>query len=74
MKIQALIIVSLVFLVGCKCNKTASSKMVNTTIESVLIAKGNLYGSGEEGIEAQNLVVSNQEDWDEVMKQNECCK
>lgn len=64
---QALIIVSLVFLVSCKCNKSTSSKMENTNIESVLIAKGNLYGSGEEGITAQNLIITNQEDWDALL-------
>ncbi|MEN8886347.1 MAG: hypothetical protein ABF246_08145 [Winogradskyella sp.] len=43
--------------------KTSKSE----TIQSTLIAKGNLYGSGAEGINAQNIVVSNQNDWDALI-------
>ncbi len=67
MKKQTLIILSLVFVVSCKCNKTNqnTAKMANT--EFVLIAKGNLYGSGEENIAKQNIVIENQSDWEDLM-------
>lgn len=66
MKIKTLIVLSLIVVFGCKCHKT-NSKMTNTA--SVLIAKGNLYGSGEEDIPKQNLVIQNQSDWDNLMAQ-----
>ena len=37
------------------------------TIESNIMSQGNLYGSGEEGIVEQNLIITNQSDWDDVM-------
>ena len=43
--------------------------MLFRTSESSLIAKGNLYGSGAEGIVAQNLIISNQNDWDNLIEQ-----
>lgn len=69
MKIQTLIILSLVFVVSCKCNKTATEMGKMANIESTLIAKGNLYGSGDEGITKQNLVIDNQSDWEALMAQ-----
>jgi len=44
-----------------------NAKMVNA--ESVLIAKGNLYGSGEEGLTKQNRVIDNQNDWKDLIAQ-----
>lgn len=73
MKIQILIILALIFVVSCKCHKSNSSmandnaKMGETT--SILIAKGNLYGSGEEGFTKQNMVIESQSDWEELMTQ-----
>lgn len=61
---------------GCKTNiektntktpKTEHTKMETT--EPKVIAKGNLYGSGEEGIIKQNLIVTNQADWDTLIAQ-----
>ncbi|GGW58806.1 hypothetical protein DFQ11_101964 [Winogradskyella epiphytica] len=66
MKLQALIILSLLFVFSCKTSKNAA-KMANT--DSVLIAKGNLYGSGSEGIEKQNTIIDNQSDWENLMAQ-----
>lgn len=63
MKIQALIILSLVFVMSCKSKKNTTSKMANENITSVLIAKGNLYGDGAEGLTKQNMVITNQNDW-----------
>ena len=41
--------------------------MVN--IEPILIAKDNLYGNGGEGISEQNLVISDQNTWIELISQ-----
>ena len=38
-------------------------------VESTLIAKGNLFGNGEEGISQQNLVISDQNTWSNLMVQ-----
>lgn len=64
MKTKTLIILSLIFVVSCKCNKT-DAKMKH--IDTVLISKGNLYGSGSEGFTKQNLVIENQNDWEALM-------
>jgi hypothetical protein len=40
-----------------------------TNIKSTLIAKDNLYGNGAEGIEKQNLIISNQTAWDNLITQ-----
>lgn len=66
MKKKTLIIVSLLFIFSCKTN-VESSKMGK--LESVLIAKGNLYGSGAEGIDEQNIIITNQNDWNNLMAQ-----
>ncbi|MUU79319.1 protease complex subunit PrcB family protein [Winogradskyella endarachnes] len=68
MKIKTLILLSLIFVFGCKCNKT-STDMASKSVETVLIAKGNLYGSGAEGIEKQNLVITNEKDWNALINQ-----
>lgn len=68
MKIKTLILLSLLFVFGCNCNKTTTD-MASKNIESVLIAKGNLYGSGSEGIEKQNLVITNENDWASLLNQ-----
>lgn len=76
MKIKALIILSLLFVFSCKTKventknmdnkKTETSKMTN--LEWTLIAKGNLHGSGEEGIEKENLVITNTNDWNSLLQ------
>ena len=53
-------------------NTVEGSNMENTKTESQkakVISNGNLYGSGEEGIDAQNLVITNQEDWEKLIRQ-----
>ncbi len=37
--------------------------------ESTLIAKDNLYGAGSEGISEQNLVITDQSTWNDLMTQ-----
>ncbi|NRD18902.1 hypothetical protein HNV08_02485 [Winogradskyella eckloniae] len=68
MKIKTLILLSLIVTYGCKCNKT-STEMVNKKVETTLIAQGNLYGSGSEGIDKQNLVITNENDWTQLLNQ-----
>ncbi|MTE27786.1 protease complex subunit PrcB family protein [Winogradskyella ouciana] len=45
-------------------NKTESSE-----VEATLIAKGNLHGAGEENIDQQNLVITDQNSWDSLLNQ-----
>ncbi|WP_296381106.1 protease complex subunit PrcB family protein [Winogradskyella sp.] len=61
---------------NCKTNmenaNAENAKKENSemrTTEFNVIAKGNLYGSGSEGIVAQNLVITNQNDWDKLISQ-----
>ncbi|WP_299098539.1 hypothetical protein [uncultured Winogradskyella sp.] len=68
MKIKTLILLALIVTFGCKCNKT-STEMVNKQVEATLISKGNLYGSGSEGLEKQNLVITNENDWTQLLNQ-----
>lgn len=63
-KTTTLVILSFLILFSCKAQEK-HSKMEK--VESVLIAKGNLYGSGSEGIVEQNLIISNQKDWNDLL-------
>ena len=68
MKTQTLILL-LVSVLSCKSNKIQEhdSKIKNS--EFNLIAKGDLYGAGGEGIAKQNAVIENQSDWELLMTQ-----
>ncbi|WP_299121915.1 protease complex subunit PrcB family protein [uncultured Winogradskyella sp.] len=57
-------ILILLFVLNCKSTQN-QEKMGEQDI--VLISKGNLYGSGEEGIEKQNSVITNDSDWQDLM-------
>ena len=54
MKDKILILVMIMFVFSCKTNVNDSKIK---TIEPNVISKGNLYGSGKEGIVEQNLVL-----------------
>tara|TARA_R110000751_G_scaffold90009_1_gene176896 strand:- start:192 stop:656 length:465 start_codon:yes stop_codon:yes gene_type:complete len=69
MKIQALLLLSLVFVLNCKSNKIEENNAKMKHSEFTLIAKGNLYGAGEEGVAKQNTVIENQSDWEKLMAQ-----
>ncbi|EPR70094.1 hypothetical protein ADIWIN_3957 [Winogradskyella psychrotolerans RS-3] len=69
MKIQALILLSLVFVLSCKSSKIEENNAKMKNSELILIAKGNLHGAGEEGIAKQNTVIDNQSDWEHLMTQ-----
>jgi hypothetical protein len=64
MKTNIISIVLFLLVLSCKTN-VESSKMEK--VDSFLIAKGNLYGSGAEGLTAQNLVIDNQGDWNSLV-------
>lgn len=68
---KELLFIVLLFVLNCKTNmETTNSDHVKiNTIDSNLIGKGNLYGSGTEGVDAQNLVITNQNDWDTLKAQ-----
>ena len=69
MKTQTLIILSLLFVFSCKCHKMDQNNAKMTIIEPILISKGNLYGSGSEGIAKQNTIIETQSDWERLMEQ-----
>lgn len=54
----------LLFALNCKSTQN-QEKMIGERI--VLIGKGNLYGSGEEGIKAHNSVINDENDWQDLM-------
>ncbi len=57
-------IVILLFALNCK----SSENQVKMTKEAiVLIGKGNLYGSGSEGIEKQNLIITSPKEWKDLL-------
>lgn len=73
---KELLFVLLLCVFSCKTNventnsEKAKTEKANMEISKFkVIAKGNLYGSGAEGIDAQNLIITNQKDWDKLMNQ-----
>ncbi|OIQ30908.1 MAG: hypothetical protein BM564_01465 [Bacteroidetes bacterium MedPE-SWsnd-G2] len=63
---NVLIILLTIFVFSCNSDDY-NSELVN--IESTLIAKDNLYGNGDEGIIEQNLIISDQTTWNNLMTQ-----
>jgi hypothetical protein len=50
------------------CNQSDEKNgFTSKTITPVLIGKGNLFGNGLENIPQQNIVVSNQNDWNTLI-------
>ncbi len=66
MKKNMLIILLSIFILSCSSDDDNSNP---TNIKSTLIAKDNLYGNGAEGIAKQNLIISNQTAWDNLITQ-----
>lgn len=54
----------LLFALNCKSTDNQAKTNQEVLVE---IKKGNLYGSGEEGIEKQNLVIDNVSDWQNLL-------
>jgi hypothetical protein len=50
------------------CSSDDNSPKI-TKVESILIAKGNLFGNGTEEISEQNLIVSDQTVWNDLISQ-----
>ncbi|WP_179021199.1 protease complex subunit PrcB family protein [Winogradskyella forsetii] len=69
MKTHVLITIFIIVAMSCKSKKSTENTEKMVKENPVLISKGNLYGSGEEGIEKQNLVITNDDDWNELKKQ-----
>ncbi|QNK77194.1 protease complex subunit PrcB family protein [Winogradskyella sp. PAMC22761] len=65
MKVKLIILIA-IGLFSCKANHNKDKMAI---IETVLIAKGNLHGSGSEGFTKQNMVIDNQSDWESLMAQ-----
>jgi len=57
-------IVILLFALNCK---SSENKAKMTKEDIVLIGKGNLYGSGSEGIEKQNLIIKSPKKWKDLL-------
>ena len=55
-----------IFVLSCNSDDD-NSEMVN--VESTLIAKDNLFGNGDEGIIEQNLEITNQNTFDNLISQ-----
>ncbi|TMM29654.1 hypothetical protein FDT66_11110 [Polaribacter aestuariivivens] len=66
MKKNVLIILLSILILSCN-SEDNDSEIVN--IESTLIAKGNLFGNGNEGIIEQNLEITNQNTWNSLISQ-----
>lgn len=68
---KPLVFIVLLCVFNCKTTleNTKTKNVEMKTIESIVIAKGNLYGSGAEGIDAQNRMITNQNDWQGLMNQ-----
>jgi len=60
------IFVSLILLFALNCKSTQNQQKMAEE-KMILIAKGNLYGSGEEGIKAQNSVITDENHWQDLM-------
>jgi len=62
MKTIILTLISVLSLISCSSN---DDDFTPQNIEPILVGKGSLMGS--EGISPQNLVINNQQDWDNIL-------
>ncbi|MFT6815045.1 MAG: hypothetical protein ACJAZ3_000943 [Sphingobacteriales bacterium] len=67
MKMTTLTIILTLSLFACK--KENVVEQPSPKFETKTIAQSELYGNGNEGIVKQNLVISNDEDWANIMAQ-----
>lgn len=54
--------------IGCKTAQKEASKDKETIMEFVTVAKGALYGAGEEGVTQGNFVVNNEKEWNALVE------
>jgi len=66
MKKNVLIILLSILVLSCNSDDDNSGTI---NIESTLIAKDNLFGNGEEGIIEQNMVITDQGVWENLIDQ-----
>ncbi|WP_046757042.1 protease complex subunit PrcB family protein [Kordia jejudonensis] len=66
MKNSILIIVFSFLLFNCS-SEDASVTSTMTAVETTLIGKGNLYGGSSQGVNQQNLVITNETDWNALI-------
>ncbi len=66
MKKNVLIILLLTLFISCTSDNDNTGM---TNLESTLIAKENLHGNGAEGISEQNLIISDQTTWNDLITQ-----
>lgn len=66
MRKNILVILLLIIVFNCE-TKDDNSGIVN--VESILIGKGSIYGNGAEGISEQNLVITDQVTWHNLIIQ-----
>jgi hypothetical protein len=59
-----LFLLALTIFFGCNNN---DDEFLPLTIAPTLIGNGNLYGNGEENITKQNLIISRNNEWTELM-------
>ena len=64
MKKTLLIPLLSIFVLSCSLD---NENPYNTIMDSTLIAKDDLHGNGAEGIQKQNLIISNPVDWNELI-------
>ena len=58
-----------VFFVACSTDDTPAGQQLLVAPEPQEVAKGDLYGNGQEGIPQQFLVISNQMEWESLKAQ-----
>jgi hypothetical protein len=66
MKNFILIILLLTLFISCT---SENDNLEMTDLETTLIAKENLHGNGAEGISEQNLIISDQTTWNDLITQ-----
>ena len=63
---KSVISMTLLFFLLIGCNKKENS-YIPQNLTSVWIGKGDIYGNGDENIPQQNIIITNQEDWNNLM-------
>lgn len=65
---KKLICILLITIVAASCTNSEQNEQTSV-VTPILIAKGSLFGAGEENLNEQNLVISNANDWNTLKSQ-----
>lgn len=65
MKKYLMIFVFSLFLMSCNSDDEATTTMI--PIETTLIGKGNLHGGSSQGVNQQNITITNETDWNALI-------